>query len=115
MTGVGPAKSRATSASRREVDHPYRRRRVPAQQRPCARGRGGRALAGLRVSQPDPFVEASLGLLAREALHENRPEVLWKAHIVDRQVRRALEDLFDAGADTSLASGASPSTGRSPA
>lgn len=36
----------------------------------------------------------TLELLAKNRLEDNRIEVLWRAHFVDRQVRSAIEDLF---------------------
>lgn len=37
----------------------------------------------------------TLELLAKNRLEDNRIEVLWRAHFVDRQVRAAIESLFD--------------------
>lgn len=42
-------------------------------------------------SQP---AQETLELLAKPRLEENRIEVLWRAHFVDRQVRAAIEHLF---------------------
>ncbi|MCK5943356.1 MAG: type I restriction enzyme HsdR N-terminal domain-containing protein [Planctomycetes bacterium] len=48
----------------------------------------------VRVSDEDAGVAQTLELLAKNRLEENRIEVLWRAHFVDRQVRAAVEDLF---------------------
>jgi len=46
------------------------------------------------IDSEDPLVEATLELLARDRMKENRIEILWRAHFVDRQVRSALEQIF---------------------
>ena len=48
-----------------------------------------------KVSDADGRAEDTLRLLARERMTENRLDVLWRAEVVDRQVRAALEELFD--------------------
>jgi hypothetical protein len=56
----------------------------------------------VRVSEGDPLVEETLALLAKDRLEENRIEVLWRAHFVDRQVRAAVEQLFTGDGDLLL-------------
>jgi predicted type IV restriction endonuclease len=46
------------------------------------------------VDSRDPLVEATLELLAKDRMKENRIEILWRAQFVDRQVRSALEQIF---------------------
>ena len=48
----------------------------------------------VKVSTEDASVNQTLELLAKNRLEENRIEVLWRAHFVDRQVRAAIESLF---------------------
>lgn len=48
----------------------------------------------VRVSSDESAVGQTLELLAKNRLEENRIEVLWRAHFVDRQVRVAIEGLF---------------------
>jgi hypothetical protein len=55
-----------------------------------------------RISEVNPQVEETLLLIARERMEENRLEVLWKAHFVDRQVSRAIDEMFESEADESL-------------
>ena len=47
------------------------------------------------VTDEDSPAEETLALLSKERIRENEIEVLWRAHFVDRQVRAALEKLFD--------------------
>ena len=56
----------------------------------------------VRVSAGEPDAAATLELLAKERIEENRIEVLWRAHFVDRQVRHALEGLFSPEQDMLL-------------
>jgi hypothetical protein len=51
-------------------------------------------LRTVRISDGSPIVAETLGLLAKDQLTENRLEVLWRAHFVDRQVRSVIESLF---------------------
>lgn len=46
--------------------------------------------------------QETLELLAKPRLEENRIEVLWRAHFVDRQVRAAVEELFSPDANDML-------------
>jgi len=48
----------------------------------------------VKVTDDDPAVMQTLELLAKNRLEENRIEVLWRAHFVDRQVKAAIEALF---------------------
>lgn len=48
----------------------------------------------VQVSSEDAAVGQTLELLAKNRLEENRIEVLWRAHFVDRQVKAAIEALF---------------------
>jgi len=48
----------------------------------------------VKVAANDPTVVQTLELLAKNRLEENRIEVLWRAHFVDRQVQAAIEHLF---------------------
>jgi predicted type IV restriction endonuclease len=48
----------------------------------------------VKVSSEDAAVGQTLELLAKNRLEENRIEVLWRAHFVDRQVKAAIEALF---------------------
>ena len=48
----------------------------------------------VRLSEDAEVTAATLALLARDRLEENRIDVLWRAQFVDRQVEAALEDLF---------------------
>ena len=48
----------------------------------------------VKVMSDDPTLLETLELLAKNRLEENRIEVLWRAHFVDRQVRAAIEHLF---------------------
>ena len=48
----------------------------------------------VRVSEDDGSLVQTLELLAKNRIEENRIEVLWRAHFVDRQVRGAVEALF---------------------
>ncbi|MFO1052216.1 MAG: type I restriction enzyme HsdR N-terminal domain-containing protein [Planctomycetota bacterium] len=56
----------------------------------------------VRVSAGDPTAAATLELLSKSRIEENRIEVLWRAHFVDRQVRAALEELFSPDHDMLL-------------
>jgi hypothetical protein len=47
----------------------------------------------VRVTTEDPTVLQTLELLAKNRMEENRIEVLWSAHFVDRQVKVAIENL----------------------
>ena len=49
----------------------------------------------VRITDEGSSVEETLALLSKERIRENEIEVLWRAHFVDRQVRAALEKLFD--------------------
>jgi predicted type IV restriction endonuclease len=55
-----------------------------------------------RISENSPVVEETLQLIARERMEDNQLEVLWKAHFVDRQVRKAIDEMFESKADESL-------------
>lgn len=48
----------------------------------------------IQVTSGNSAVEETLELLAKNRLEENRIEVLWRAHFVDRQVKAAIERLF---------------------
>ena len=48
----------------------------------------------VKVTSDDPTGMQTLELLAKNRLEENRIEVLWRAHFVDRQVKAAIESLF---------------------
>jgi hypothetical protein len=48
----------------------------------------------VKVTDGNPEVIQTLELLAKNRLEENRIEVLWRAHFVDRQVKAAIEGLF---------------------
>ena len=48
----------------------------------------------VKVTVGSPEVVHTLELLAKNRLEENRIEVLWRAHFVDRQVKAAIEALF---------------------
>jgi hypothetical protein len=56
----------------------------------------------VRISDEGTLAQDTLALLSREHMKENRLEMLWKAHFVDRQVHKVLEDLLEGGADASL-------------
>ncbi len=55
-----------------------------------------------RLSQDPARAVETLALLAKDQLDENRIDVLWKAHFVDRQVREALSELFDGEHDMAI-------------
>lgn len=48
----------------------------------------------VKLAGDDPAALQTLELLAKNRLEENRIEVLWRAHFVDRQVKAAIEHLF---------------------
>lgn len=56
----------------------------------------------IRVSDLTSASEETLDLLSKTRMQENRIEVLWKAHFVDRGVRAAIEDLVAPDADPAL-------------
>ena len=58
----------------------------------------------VKVTDDSPVVEQTLELLSRERMAENRIEVLWRAHFVDKQVKAAIEALFSGESDTVLVS-----------
>lgn len=53
----------------------------------------------VRISDESTRAGGTLDLLSRERMRENRLEVLWKAHFVDRQVDHALAELLEGGGD----------------
>jgi Restriction Enzyme Adenine Methylase Associated len=55
-----------------------------------------------RIVDEDSHPEETLVLLSKDWLRENRPEALWKAEFVDRQVKAAIEDIFSAGPTPAL-------------
>jgi predicted type IV restriction endonuclease len=55
-----------------------------------------------RLSTDAASAAETLTLLAKDQLDENRIDVLWKAHFVDRQVREALTELFDGEHDMAI-------------
>ena len=55
-----------------------------------------------RVSAEDGVAEATLPLLGRERMEENRLQVLWKTEVVDRQVKAALDEMFEPGDDAAV-------------
>jgi len=59
-------------------------------------------LQTVTITEPSPLVEETLELLSKGRLEENRLQVLWRAHFVDRQVRVALEELFGGDNDMLL-------------
>ncbi|HEX5010778.1 MAG TPA: type I restriction enzyme HsdR N-terminal domain-containing protein [Planctomycetota bacterium] len=59
-------------------------------------------LRSVRISSGEPQVEATLDLLSKARLEENRLDVLWRAHFVDRAVKAAVEDLFTSDNDLVL-------------
>lgn len=56
----------------------------------------------VKISDPSTDPAETLGLLSKDHMAENRLEVLWRAHFVDRQVRSAIEQLFAAESDMAL-------------
>ena len=56
----------------------------------------------VKVSDDSPIVLETLELLAKDRMEENRIEVLWRAHFVDRHVRSAIEQLFTGEGDLLL-------------
>lgn len=56
----------------------------------------------VRITNEHSPAEETLALLSKDRILDNDIEILWKAHFVDRQVRRALEELFCAETDPSL-------------
>jgi len=56
----------------------------------------------VRVTDEGPLVHETLELLAKDRMEENRIEVLWRAHFVDRHVRSAIEQLFTGEGDLLL-------------
>lgn len=56
----------------------------------------------IRVADDDALVLDTLELLAKDRMEENRIEVLWRAHFVDRRVKVALETLFSSDQDMLL-------------
>jgi len=56
----------------------------------------------VRVTDDLPVLHETLELLAKDRMEENRIEVLWRAHFVDRNVRGAIEQLFSGEADLLL-------------
>lgn len=59
-------------------------------------------LRAVRISSADGLVEPTLDLLSKARFEENRLEVLWRAHFVDRAVKSAVEDLFTGDNDMLL-------------
>lgn len=57
----------------------------------------GKLFRTVRISAPDGrrFALDTLGLLSKERMAEKRLNLLWKTHFVDRQVRAALDALFE--------------------
>ena len=56
----------------------------------------------VRVTEDSPLLHETLELLAKDRMEENRIEVLWRAHFVDRHVRGAIEQLFAGEGDLLL-------------
>ncbi|HZV90739.1 MAG TPA: hypothetical protein VFF34_01895, partial [Candidatus Nitrosocosmicus sp.] len=56
----------------------------------------------VRVTDDHALVHETLELLAKDRMEENRIEVLWRAHFVDRHVRAAIEQLFAGEGDLLL-------------
>lgn len=56
----------------------------------------------IRISDENSPTEETLTLLSKEQMSENRIEVLWKVHFVDRQIRTTIERLFSPEPDKSL-------------
>jgi predicted type IV restriction endonuclease len=56
----------------------------------------------VRLTDEGSAAEETLALLSKEQMRENRIEVLWKAHFVDRQVKAVLDSLFSGDPDPSL-------------
>jgi predicted type IV restriction endonuclease len=56
----------------------------------------------VRVTDEGPLVHETLELLAKDRMEENRIEVLWRAHFVDKHVRAAVEQLFTGEGDLLL-------------
>lgn len=56
----------------------------------------------VKVTDGSPQVIQTLELLAKNRLEENRIEVLWRAHFVDRQVKAAIEALFSSESNDML-------------
>lgn len=56
----------------------------------------------VRVSEDGPLAHETLELLAKDRMEENRIEVLWRAHFVDRHVRSTIEQLFAGEGDLLL-------------
>jgi predicted type IV restriction endonuclease len=56
----------------------------------------------VRVTDDLPVLHETLELLAKDRMEENRIEVLWRAHFVDRNVRGAIEQMFSGEGDLLL-------------
>ncbi|MBU1701553.1 MAG: hypothetical protein KJ970_08110 [Candidatus Eisenbacteria bacterium] len=56
----------------------------------------------IRVTQEQSPAEETLGLLSKIRMEENRIEVHWNAHYVDKQVHIAIENLFATDTDAGL-------------
>jgi hypothetical protein len=56
----------------------------------------------VKVTGEGLLAEDTLELLSKSRMQENRLEVLWKAHFVDRQIHDAIEDLFAADPDPGI-------------
>ena len=56
----------------------------------------------VRISDPASAAEDTLRLLSRKEMEENRIEVLWKAHFIDRQVHGELVKMFGPDPDGSV-------------
>ena len=56
----------------------------------------------VKASDDSPLIHETLELLAKDRMEENRIEVLWRAHFVDRHVRAAIEQLFTGEGDRLL-------------
>jgi len=56
----------------------------------------------VRITDEDTSDRDTLHLLSKERLEENRLQVLWNAHFVDRNVRLAIEGMFAADPDPAL-------------
>jgi predicted type IV restriction endonuclease len=56
----------------------------------------------VKITDDGPLVHETLELLAKDRMEENRIEVLWRAHFVDRHVRAAIEQIFAGEGDLLL-------------
>ena len=53
----------------------------------------------ITIDSDDAIVQATLELLAKDRMQENRLEVFWRAEFVDRQVKTALDTIFSGDGD----------------